>query len=289
MSTIKKSRSYPETIYDSHIRETKHLRVLTAEYKEEKKRLQYNINNLRIKDYNKAQKLANLGSPSSCDFIIPRKTCCDVMGDVISYFLEREESSRIENETIQKKSYAGFYYFIKWFTRSLFFLVFTTLGSIAGKEIGCEIKSHSTCKSSAIQLAGNSPHIISTITGSVFGLIIGQWLGRFIWDKLVLNIRKCLRFIEKRADNTKSLLFLTSIVVYILITSLFFVIFYLFVHIGSRNIIGGVVGGCTGLILAVLAYRKSSSCVSGQVSETPMINCNTAEPDIPEIVLNVNV
>ena len=41
-------------------------------------------------------------------------------------------------------------------------MIFTTIGSITGKEIGCEIKSHDTCNITAVNVAGNSPHIIST-------------------------------------------------------------------------------------------------------------------------------
>ena len=275
MRGLKKSRSYPETIRDSHIRE----------FNKEKLKLQKTIDKFRVKDYNSAQHLADLDSPSSRDVIIHKTTCWDVISNIVNYFLEREEKSRLQDNTIRKKSYAGFYYFIKWFVRSLFFLIFTTLGSVAGKEIGCEIKDKHNCKTGVIELAGNSPHIVSTITGSIFGLIIGQWVGRVIWDKLTLSIRRCLRCIEKRADRTKALLLLTSAIVYVVVTSLFSVIFYFFVRVNNDNIIGAIVGGCVGMILAILAYHKSSSCTNGQISETPMIVGSVTSENLPELIL----
>lgn len=281
---MKKSRSYPERLKEAHERQTAKERTTLQN------QLKYHvetINTYREKDHDRAQQLADLGSPSSRDVVVRmdwRARCCNTASDIVKYFLEREEKSKAQDETIQRKSYAGFYYFIKWFTRALFFLVFTTLGTIAGKEIGCEIKDHHVCDSGVVELANSSPHIVSSVIGSICGLIIGQWIGRFVWDKGTLSVRKCLRYVEKRADKTKCWLIVTAVMVYISVTTAFATVFFFFVNLNQddENIIGGIVGGCTGLVLAVLAYRKSSSCRSGQVSETPMTlpSNSTVEPPI---------
>ena len=159
MSSIHKSHSYPERLKDA---ETRH-NIET-------------INTFKEKDYERTLRLASLGSPSSHDIVV-HTTCCGTLVKAINYFLERDDNT---DEILRRKSYAGFYYFIKWFVRALFLLVFTTLGTIAGKEIGCEIKDHDTCKSGVVELADSSPHIVASILGFVFGLVIGQWLGRLL-------------------------------------------------------------------------------------------------------------
>ena len=245
------------------------------------------LNDFKIKDMERAERLASIGSQSSSEISLPDEhTCCSTVNRIINYLLERGEQTRRQDEIIQSKSYAGFYYFIKWFIRALFLLFFTTLGTIGGKEVGCEIKNHSACNSSVVDLAGNSPHIIASVLGSIFGLLAGQWLGRLVWDSTTLYIRRCLRKVEKWADRTKFFLFIFSVFIYLGVTTLFATIFWLFVDFkkDSENIIGAVMGGILGLILAALAYRKSSSCRSGE--ETPMIKAISADDrNIPELVL----
>lgn len=237
------------------------------------------------KDHVRTENLASLGSSSSLNIRIKhnwKERCCRSVSKLIDYFLEREEEAKKQDEYIQSKSYAGFFYFIKWFVRSFFFLVFTTLGSIAGKEIGCEIKDHATCHSGLFELVESSPHIESTILGALFGLLLGQWLGRVIWDTSTKYIGKCLRKIEKIADRTKAGLIILSFIVYIFITTGFSLIFLFFVDIGfdKKNVLGGIVGGIIGLLCAIFAYRKKSSCTTGQ--QTPHVRGEEGQ-DIEEL------
>jgi len=286
MSDIHKSHSYPERLKDAQERNVK------EEKDKLEKKVQIHVETLdkfREKDHDRAERLAELGSPSSTDVVVHidwRARCCNSISMVIDYVLEREKEAQQEDERIQRKSYAGFYYFIKWFVRALFFLVFTTIGTIAGKEIGCEIKDHGKCQTGVVELAEGAPHLVSSIIGMVIGLIIGQWVGRFVWDHLTKNIRRCLRKLEKKADRSKAWLIATSGCVYVLVTGAFATVFFFFVDLGQddENIIGGVAGGLIGLILAVVAYRKSSSCRSGE-AETPMVYPSSSNLDPPEMVL----
>lgn len=275
--SLHKSRSYPERLKDSHIRESENKIKLHIE----------TIETLKEKDYQRAQMLADMGSPSSRDVVVRtdwRKKFCKVVVRAVNYFLEREEETRRADELIRRKSYAGFYYFIKWLVRSVFFLVFTTLGTIAGKETGCAIKDHDKCTSGVIELANSSPHIIASIVGSIFGLLLGQWLGRLIWDKMTMTIRHCLRKVEKLDDRTKMYLLILSLVMYVCMITIFAIVFWLFVNFNKdkENVIGAIVGGCIGVILAILAYRKGSSC---QVEpETPMLQSTPqVTPYIPTL------
>jgi len=268
--TLHKSRSYPERLRDAHERNIQNSINVHID----------TIQTLKQKDYDRTERLANLGSPSSHDVVVRtswKAKLCNSISRYINYFLEREEETKRNDEIIQRKSYAGFYYFIKWFIRAMFFLVFTTLGTIAGKEIGCLIKDHDVCQSGVVELADSSPHIVASIVGFIFGLLIGQSLGRIIWDRLTVSIRHCLRTVEKWADKTKIYLLLLSMVVYVVVTTVFAVIFWLFVDIGQdrENLIGATVGGFTGLVLAILAYKKSSKCVYNQSSETPLHTTTT--------------
>jgi hypothetical protein len=126
---------------------------------------------------------------------------------------------------------------------------------------------------------------VSTIIGSVFGLLVGQWLGRVLWDCLTKSILHSLRKIEKCADTSKACLIILALIVYILGTASFGTIFYFFVKIGDddNNIIGACVGGGIGLFCAVLAYRKSSSCQTGQ--QTPMVRGYESSINPPELTL----
>jgi hypothetical protein len=279
MSGIHKSNSYPERLKDAHDR---HIREEKGKLDDELKVTVQTLDQFREKDHARAEHFAKLGSPSSVEVIIHidwRARCCNSVSRAINFFLEREEETRRVDDIIRKKSYAGFYYFIKWFVRALFFLIFTTLGTIAGKEIGCEIKDHDACESGVVELADNSPHIVASIVGSLCGLILGQWVGRIIWDKMTLCVRRCLRKLEKKADKTKAWLIVTSIVVYVIVTGAFASIFFFFVDLDQddENIIGAVVGGCIGLLL--------SSCSYGQVSETPMVHPDSARIDPPVIIV----
>lgn len=264
---MERSRSYPERLYDLRTRES----IET-------------IKEYKRKDHDRAEHLAEIGSLSSLN-IPERKTCCSVLIRCSNYLLERGEKEQLEDEIIRQKSYAGFYYFIKWFIRTTFILFFTTIGSVAGKEVGCEINEHSTCEINAVDLTGNSPHIVSTVFGLIFGILLGQWLGKFIWDNLTKSILKCLRRIEKFADRTKTVLLVFSLCVYAIGTVSFSVIFYFFIRIGGgdHNIIGAFVGGFTGLVCAMISYRKNSSCSSGQ--KTPMVTFTASSIELPELYL----
>lgn len=286
MADIQKSHSYPERLKESHERKVKEER---AKLESDVKTHAETLHAFRKKDHQRAERFARLGSPSSTEVIVHinwHARCCRAMTKAVNFFLEREEESRRQDELIQSKSYAGFYYFIKWFIRALFFLIFTILGTIAGKEIGCEIVDHDTCNSGVVELADSSPHIVASIIGFVFGLLVGQWVGRIIWDKMTSTIQHCLRKIEKKADRTKAWLVVTAGVVYIVVTGAFTVVFLFFVDLNQddENIIGAVVGGCIGLVLAMLAYRKSSSCRSGQ-SDTPMVCPSSSTLVPPEIIV----
>ena len=266
-----KSHSYPERLYDASNREIKYLKddILTN---------QETLQKFREKDHIRTEHLAELGSTSSTELIIRNNWkfhCCRSISRVIDYILEREEETRNQDRLIETKSYAGFYYFIKWFVRSLFFLIFTTLGTIAGKEVGCEIRDHDSCNTGVVELVDGSPHIIASIIGLVCGLLIGQWVGRFIWDNLTNFVRRCLRKTEKLADQSKIFLILLSLFIYGTVTTSFSVIFFFFVKIGNNNIIGAVIGGCIGLFCALLAYGKASNCRSGEI-ETPMVSGSTS-------------
>jgi hypothetical protein len=274
-----KSRSFPERLHEAAVREHKEREVRFNIQTE-------TLDRYRAKDHERTEQLARIGSPSSTDIEVVvhvdwRARCCHWVSRMVDYFLEREEETRRQDEIIQRKSYAGFYYFIKWFIRAFFFLVFTTLGTIAGKEIGCEIKDHGTCETSAIELVDSSPHIIASIIGSIFGLLTGQWIGRYIWDHTTKCTQRCLRRTEKWADRSKAFLILMAAIVYASVTASFATVFFFFVDLGQddENIIGGIVGGCIGLVCAVLAYRKSSSCRSGE--QTPMVRgvYNDDEPE----------
>jgi hypothetical protein len=276
-----KSRSFPERLSESAKREHEEHKVRFSIQTD-------TLNSFRQKDQERTERLAELGSPSSTDVIIHvdwRARCCHTFSRIVDYFLEREEETKREDEIIQRKSYAGFYYFIKWFVRALFFLIFTTIGSVIGKEIGCEIKDHDTCDSSAIELVDSSPHIIASIVGSVCGLILGQWFGRYIWDHTAKCIQRCLRRTEKMADRSKAFLVLLSAAVYIFVTAVFATVFFFFVDLGQddENIIGGVVGGCIGLVCAMFAYRKSSSCRSGE--QTPAVRAAVPYMDPEELIV----
>jgi hypothetical protein len=273
-----KSRSYPENLKDAR----------TREYIQEQKEQNEIIEKFREKDFQRTERFASLGSPSSTEVVVVidwRASCCRTTSRITNYLLEREEDAQYEDEQIRKKSYAGFYYFIKWFIRALFFLIFSTLGTIAGKETGCAIKDNSACKSNVIDLIDGSPHMAATILGTIFGLFIGQWVGRLVWDYSTEYIRRFLRRLEKWEDKSKIFLFLVSSFVYVIVSGVFTIVFFFFVKIGNGpNVIGSIVGGCLGLILAGLAYRKSSNCRSGE-QETPSVHPENPRLTPPELVV----
>ena len=266
--------------------------------KEEKKELEEKhievketLQTFKEKDHQRTEHFARLGSPSSQHIVVERKKCYDTFLRVVNYLLERGEEERRQDSLIQRKSYAGFYYFIKWFVRTLFLTAFTVAGNIGGKEIGCAIKDHEVCGDSAFNLWEGSPHLIASICGSIVGLVSGQWLARLIWDHSVKCIRHCLRKCEKKADQTKLYLFVVTTFIYIAITGSFSIMFRLLVPVDDNEnintVVGGVIGAVVGLLLAVLAYRKTSPCVSGE-EETPHIKPQNSIIDPPTLVININ-
>lgn len=278
-----KTRSFPERL------------VETAEREHDERKNKYKIQtetleHYREKDFRRTEQLARVGSPSSAEieiivYVDWRTKCCHWVSNIIDYILEQEEESKRQDEIIQRKSYAGFYYFIKWFVRAFFILVFTTLGTIAGKEVGCEIKDHKPCDNNAIELVDGSPHIVASIVGLIFGLLTGQWIGRYIWDRTMKCTQKCLRYIEKLADRSKAFLIAVSSLVYIVVTVSFATVFFFFVdiHQDSENIIGAFIGAFIGLTCAVLAYRKSSPCQTGQQTPAVYPRYNESVPEILRI------
>lgn len=260
MSEMIKSRSYPESLCDLENRQRKDMEITIDKFKE--------------KDLSRAENLASRGSESSLEpVLVKRYTClsrvcertCDLVHKLVDYSLEKGERSKKINREMQNKSYAGFYYFFKWFSRSLFCLIFTTLGTISGKEVGCLIKDHSTCENSFIELVDSSPHLISSVVGLVLGLITGQWIGHFIWDYSLEKIQKVLRKIEKIEDKKKIFLFFFSFFFYLIGVGVFTTVFYFFVKIGDNdNVVGTSLGSSIGFICAVLAYKKNSICKTGQ-------------------------
>jgi len=207
------------------------------------------------KDHERTERLARSGSNSSFDITQEVNCChnccrsfCRLCFRLMNYIFESETEAKRMNDILHYKSYASIYYFIKWFTRSLFFLFFTTLGTIAGKELGCVIKDNDKCKTGVLELADSSPHIIAYLIGSVFGLLVGQWLGRLIWDNLFNRIN---------LDSIRQVwLYVISILVYISVTSCFALIFLLFIDMGNSEVIGSIIGGIIGFLCAIVALAK---------------------------------
>jgi hypothetical protein len=275
-----RNNSYPESVKDTIKRERYKDFIIQTE----------TIQHFKQKDQSRTEHFANMGSPSSASVVTHynwKTKYSNSISKILDYWLERKDLE--QNKEIKLKSYAGFFYFIKWFVRALFLLFFTVLGTIGGKELGCEIKDHSECKTGVIELANSSPHIISSIVGSIFGLLLGQSLGKFIWDYSTNRIQRCLRIIEKKADQSKVFLIILSGAIYIINTTLFFLVFIFFIDIGQdkNNITGGLIGGGVGLICAVGAYRKASSCRSGE-PETPLVySIYNPTEDIPQLDLDI--
>lgn len=282
MEQNKRSNSYPKSLSD--LKQEDFL-----QQQENLIKISQALQSFKEKNQDDQERLASLGSPSSNE--IPSElpscsqSCCQILTRWVNYVLERGEEETRKDERIRQKSYAGFYYFIKWFIRSIMILLFTVLGSIGGKEIGCEIRDHDTCNIKAVDLAGNSPHIIATILGSICGLLSGQSFGRLVWDCIVNTMLKCLRKLEKCSDKSKSILFLFSLLIYLSGIVLFGGIFFFFVDIGhgDDNVIGGLVGSGVGIVCATIAYRRNNPCRSGQ--QTPMVRPISSILSPPEIVV----
>lgn len=260
---MKKSSSYPFSLRDQTNYDLKEHRITIHQFKE--------------KDFDRTERLAQLGSQSSFH-IVSRPTClqrcCRTTERIINYLLERGEESTRLDLAIQEKSYAGFYFFVKWFVRSVFFLIFTTFGTIGGKEIGCLIKDHESCQNGVIELTDSSPHLVASMFGMMFGLLAGQWIGRFVWDHIIFQVRRCLRKLEKYADRSKLFLFLMSVIIYIFVTSSFSLMFFFFVDLGISSehnaIVGASIGAFLGLLFTIFAYLKRSDCQSGQDATPPL-------------------
>lgn len=277
---MRKTRSYPERLVI--IRNIEH-NLLSREYQA----TQEALHAFKQKDLESAERLAQLGSPTSTS-LIPnrgwRGRCFDYILRWLDYMLERGEEERKTNEQILTKSYAGFYYFLKWFIRSVFLTAFTVIGNILGKELGCAIKTHDVCDDNAFLLWDRSPHVIASLSGSISGLVIGQWVGRLFWDKSVETIQSCLRRCEKIADRSKCVLLMICIIVYLLGTITFGIIFWRFIKIESREIsllIGSSIGSIIGLIFAGYSYNRTSPCISNQ--ETPQLR-----PDVDYSINSIN-
>lgn len=276
---MRKSRSYPENMTCSRARERFTLTQNLSETSDA-------LHAFKHKDFERTQHLANAGLPSSRD-LTHRLTVKEVLLKFVNYMLERGEEEQRQDDYILGKSYAGFYYFLKWFVRSVILTLFTIGGNILGKEVGCAIKSGSICDENAFILWANTPHLASAVCGSLSGLLLGQWIGRLIWDKSGDLIQKGLRRCEKWADRTKVYLILICIIVYIVGTISFGAIFWKFVDIGgggkSEMLLGGGVGSGIGVIFAGLAYWKTSPCVQGQQTPTIRSHAPINEPPILDV------
>jgi hypothetical protein len=196
------------------------------------------------------------------------------------YILEKNIASKTEDLLIQERSYSGVYYFVKWVVRSVFFLFFSTLGSIAGKEVWCGVSTDQPCSSSVIELVSDSPHIVASILGFLFGLLIGQWIGRIVWDTSLTLTVSCLKKFRK---HRKIYLFLLSIFVYISGIASFGVIFFFFVETKGSVYIGCSSAILLGILLAVISYRKNSNCRSNK--ETPFIGVSETFQNPPELII----
>lgn len=265
---MERSRSYPESIHDISQMNVK--RELT-ETKQELQSAEEALNQFKEKDQARINRLVSMDSNSSIEMTMTNQspTCKSTLLKLINYLLDRGEQSRRLNNQIKFKSYAGFYYFVKWLIRSIFLLFFTTLGNIAGKEIGCAISDHRICDLPVVSLAGNSPHIIGTILGTIIGLITGQFIGLRLWNCGVQVILGTLRRIEKMADSSKAFLYTLCVLLYTINIALFSIMFHFFVPITFSALIGGFTAAIIGLIIAIGAYQKISRCYQGQ--QTPQV------------------
>lgn len=251
--------------------------------------LEYEISTA-FREHNQArtQQMADSGMESSQNFIIHRANrCAEIFYRWLEYILERSEEDRMLDQTIQARSYAGFFYFIKWLLRSLFLALFAVAANIAGKELGCEIKSHTKCQDSAILLWGSSPHVIASLIGMLCGIVIGQWMGRIVWDKTIDSTRRCLRVLERLEDRCKSYLVVFSISLSVVCSVVIAGVFYQYVNIFSTKQYDALLGGAGCLLgcsfIAGWLYIKGSPCISGQ--HTPFESGNIRIENPPELVL----
>jgi hypothetical protein len=252
------------------------------------------LDSFRRKDQNRTERLARLGSSSSRVPVVIEPKCCTRCGRIMirlmNYFLERGEEEQQRDREIYQKSYSGFYYFIKWFIRAVFILAFTISGNILGKELWCQIKYHDYCDNNVFDLWSETPHIIASILGSVIGLLIGQSLGRLLWDKSTDYIQKLLRACEKKADESKCFLFSLCVLIYILGTVIFTLVFWEFVDLIDNKtynmLIGTASGGFVGILLAFYAFKKHRPCISGEF--TPKLEpLESPTQSSVDVVMNV--
>lgn len=239
----KRNRSYPESLKDVKEYDIEALqhRVIETELV---------LSTYKEKDHDRTEILASSGIDNS---IKPnsKKSCRDTAIRFINYILENAEEDRKRNDEIQKQSYAGFYFFMKWLCRSLFLLFFSTISSVAGKEAGCAIKDHDVCDITAIDLTQTSPHLLATFIGTIFGVFFGQWVGRIVWDRFSEKLLVCIRYV-----NNKSYLYFWCIFLYIILMSGFTIIFYLFIKISEKEVITVIISFVSSLILGlILGYR----------------------------------
>lgn len=220
---IFKSKSYPERLVDQQTR-------LNSE----------TIQEYKMKDHSVMEHLAN----------IDNQVNPNIAFRVINFLLERNEEAERTDQFIHQRSYAGFYYFFKWLSRTLFLTIFTTLGNISGKEVSCLIETQEICEESVLVLLDLSPSIIGWIMGSVVGLITGQWIGRLLWDYFID------RTIVWYTECSKTYLLFIALVLYTVNTVSLGVIFYYFVPIENEWASAGI-GSSIGLVCAVVAYYNN--------------------------------
>jgi hypothetical protein len=246
---MKKSSSYPESLNEIKTRELSECIDINIEITDV-------LQNFKEKDHSRTERMAEIGSEDSTMLNPPNKSCKELFIRMIYYLLEISEESRKREKLLYQQSYVGFFFFIKWLVRSIFLLVFTTFGSISGKEIGCLIKSHSSCGGAVAELAGASPHIISTIIGLLFGLLIGQWIGKFLWDSITKHI---MREFELYGHK----LYVISVFTLILTIATFSTVFYFFVHIKKNDrTVNSIIGASIGIsssLIGILIYRSKCS------------------------------
>lgn len=253
---MRKNRSYPESLSQRDFRERENM-------DSDLKMTEETLSHFKIKDHSRTELFADMGSPSSSMILLPqtlRERMLSTALRAFNYMLERGEKNDLEDSMIGSQSYLGFYYFCKWLIRSLFLLLYTTTGNIGGKEIGCLIKESNVCSFTVVQLSSESPHLLASIIGTICGLLSGQWIGRYAWDKFVSSAG-CIFLLF-----TRSYVYIIGGFLYAVIVTLFSLIFYYFIPIDNDQIVGGVVGGLSGgvigILSALLAIRKRSACSS---------------------------
>lgn len=217
----------------------------------------------------RTQALADSGATSSFPphyDLTEGPTRASVWIRLLNYLLERSEVDRLRDEQIRRRSFAGFYYFIKWTIRSLFLMAFSVAGNIGGKELGCMITSHDSCSSPWWSLIDSAPHMISALMGLMVGLLLGQSIGRWLWDHMMETIQRTLRFLERKADRTKCLLILSSICIFLVFEATWIFLGLTLFPETFMQVLFGLSGVLLTLLFVIASYYKLSPCITGQRS-----------------------